>query len=64
MRYDDSWVPPWRQTEQARCKGDGCTHTGTLPGCLVIASTLDPDGLCAACGRTADETHRELRMGV
>lgn len=62
MKYDADWIPPWRQTEQARCKGEGCTSDGAHPGTLVIASTLDPDGLCAACGRTAADDHTRLRL--
>lgn len=64
MRYDDDWIAPWRHAEQARCKGEGCTSNGAHPGTLVIAATLDEQGLCAACGRLADDSNRELRLEV
>lgn len=63
MRYDDSWVAPWRTTEQARCKHAACTQDG-LEGSLVMACTLNADGWCAACARTADDSHTELRLGM
>lgn len=64
MKYDENWIPPWRCAEQARCQGQGCTSDGAHPGKLVIASTLDENGWCAACGRSADESGRGLRLGV
>lgn len=63
MNYDADWKPPWRTVEQARCRGVNCTPEG-VPGTLVMASTLDDNGWCAACARTADDTHRELRLEV
>lgn len=64
MTYDADWIPPWRETEQARCRGRHCTNDGAYPGPLCIASTLK-DGLCASCARTpADDESRELRMEV
>lgn len=61
MRYDDAWIPPWRTTQQARCKLGACTQDG-VPGTLVMACTLNEDGWCAACSMTADTTHQELRL--
>lgn len=63
MRYDDDWVPPWRTTEQARCKGPNCTQAG-VPGSLVMTCTLNDDGWCTACARSADDSHTELRLGL
>lgn len=57
MRYDESWVPPWRSLEQARCVGELCGHQ------LVVASTLDAEGLCALCSDgPAKVEERELRF--
>jgi hypothetical protein len=63
MNYSDAWVPPWRTTEQARCKGPNC-NPGDLPGCLVMACTLDENGWCASCARSADTSDRELRLEI
>lgn len=61
MNYDDDWIPPWRKgLEQARCEGPNCTDVPGV-GRLVVAITL-VDGLCATCARTADDSHRELRL--
>lgn len=63
MRYNDEWVAPWRLGQpQALCTGDGCTYGGTHSGTLVIASTLDAEGLCANCGRTVDDSRQQLRI--
>ena len=61
LPYDEDWIPPWRQSEQARCQGQGCTSDGAHPGKFVIASTLDEAGRCASCGRLADDDHTRLR---
>ena len=61
MIYDYEWTPPWRTTEQARCAGPNC-NPGDLPGKLVMACTLDENGYCASCGRSADDDHTRLRM--
>ena len=61
MIYDNSWRPPWRHAEQARCKHGACTQEG-VPGSLVMACTLNADDWCAACARTADDSHTELRL--
>ncbi len=46
------WIPPWRVgLPQARCGGRLCQGEG-MPGKLVVAITLDDDGLCASCART------------
>ena len=63
MNYGPGWRPPWRHTEQARCKGPNCTQKG-VPGALVMACTLDAQGWCTACSRTADDSHTELRLGL
>lgn len=63
MPHPDADWPPWKPgAPQARCIGPNCTPEG-VPGLLCVASTL-VDGLCAACNRNADESHRELRLGV
>lgn len=65
MRYDAEWIPPHRQIEQGRCRGNGCTNDGQYPGALCIAATLDENGWCAQCRRSpADDDERELRLGI
>lgn len=64
MAYNDDWVPPWKQgLPQARCVGINCTQDG-IPGRLVVAITLDKDGLCRPCAQTADTSDQELRFGL
>ena len=65
MDYGPDWVPPWRVgLPQARCAGRLCNGEG-LPGRLVVAATLDAEGLCVNCARTpsTDEDY-QLRFGV
>lgn len=62
MTYGADWTPPWRPgLPQVRCQGPNCTQAGV--GMLVVEITLT-DGLCAQCARTADDSHRELRLDV
>lgn len=64
MIYGQDWVHPARTTEQARCAGRLCQGEG-IPGLLVMACTLDAEGLCASCARTpASEDDYELRLGI
>lgn len=65
MDYSDSgWIPPWREgLPQARCVGKNCSPEG-VPGRLVVAITLDKDGLCRPCAQTADDSHTWMRLGV
>ena len=65
MRHDpEGWVPPWRPgLPQARCQSANCTPDG-VPGTLVVAITLSPEGYCAACARTVDDTHTKLRLDI
>ena len=63
MVYDDDWRPPWRHTKKARCNGRLCTPEG-IPNRLVMACTLDKDGLCVNCARTVDDSHTWMRLGV
>lgn len=63
MRYDEHWVHPARTMVQARCVGPNCTPDG-LPGKLVMACTLDAEGLCVSCARTpAGEDEWRLPLG-
>lgn len=64
MIYDENWVHPARTTEQARCVGRLCQGEG-LPGKLVMACTLNAEGLCANCRRgPGDDDRHQLRMGA
>lgn len=57
MKYGPDWRPPWRTPEKAQCKGTLCG------GQLVVASTLDGEGLCASCSDTpARQDERVLRL--
>lgn len=64
LTYGPDWIAPWTPgLPQARCTGPNCTEPG-LPGTLCVAITLTDDGLCASCARTADDSHRELRLDL
>ena len=61
LDYGDGWVNPGKPGQPlARCQAPDCTPEG-VPGCLVVASTLDEQGRCASCARDADDTSRLLR---
>lgn len=47
MRYDDSWVPPWRTTLKTSCSSGEDCHL--LPPHLVMACTVDDAGRCREC---------------
>lgn len=60
MNYGPDWTPPWAAGQPlARCRGRDCTWEGT-PNLLVVASTLDAQGLCAQCARTPNGENRQL----
>ena len=61
MNYTADWIAPWRTTEQVRCAGPHCTPDG-VPGTLVMACTVDENGYCTACARSADDDSTRLRM--
>lgn len=61
MNYGADWIHPARTTTQVRCTGPNCTPDG-VPGPLVMACTVDENGWCAACARTADDSNTQLRM--
>lgn len=61
MRYDASWVPPWRPGQpQAPCRGPDCS---LHPTTLCVASTL-VNGLCVQCAKREGATALVAREPV
>lgn len=51
MRYDASWHPPWRHSEQAACVSSDCTLRGARL-CVKATMVRSPAGLhCVQCAK-------------
>lgn len=51
MRYDESWRPPWRETEQAACVSSDC-HMREPRLCIKSTMVASPAGLhCVSCAK-------------
>jgi hypothetical protein len=63
VRYDDSWRPPWRETEFAVCVSSDCTLREPRR-CVKSTMVASPAGLhCVQCAKRLGLDGKDVSPG-